>query len=258
MKLYLEYAKVHFKCAMQYKVSFILSCLSQIVSFFVYYFSVFCLFDKFSVVKGFTIYEVLFTLGIIVFGTGFCETFLRGIDEFDKVVINGEFDKILLRPRGIIFQVVSEKIEFSKMMKMIQGLIVLVIAIINLNIQWNLQRILTLLFMMTSSVLIFASIFILSASYCFITIKGLEIRNILTDGCKDFAQYPIGVFKKGIIFFLTFILPFGFVNYYPLLYVLGKSNNSLLIISPFIIVIYFVLSILIFYKLSKRYTSAGS
>ena len=72
--------------------------------------------------------------------------------------------------------------------------------------------------MIISSILIFLSIFILAAAYCFITVKGLEVRNVFTDGGKHMAQYPIGIFRKGFIFFFTYIIPFGFVNYYPLLY----------------------------------------
>ena len=258
MKLYLHYVKVHFKCKMQYKVSFILSCIAQVFTFFGFVFMVLCLFNKFSNVKGFTLYEVLFTFGIIMFGTGMTETFFRGVDEFDKVIINGEFDKILTRPRGILFQVIGEQVDFTKLMRAFQGLLVLVIAICNLDIHWTYLKILTLIFMLIASVLIFVSIFIIAASYCFITVKGLEIRNILTDGCKEFAEYPIGIFRKPVIILLTYILPFGFVNYYPLLYVLGKSNNSYLIISPLIVVVYLLLSIALFYRLSKRYTSAGS
>ena len=81
------------------------------------------------------------------------------------------------------------------------------------------------------------SIFILTAAYCFFTVKGLEVRNVLTDGSKHMAQYPIGIFKKGFVVFFTVIIPFGFVNYYPLLYILGRTNNKLLIISPLITII---------------------
>mgnify|MGYP003316113632 CR=1 FL=1 len=109
-----------------------------------------------------------------------------------------------------------------------------------------------------SSIIIFLSIFILAASYCFLTVKGLEVRNVFTDGGKHMAQYPIGIFRKGFIFFFTYIIPFGFVNYYPLLYILGKKTNHLLIISPLITILYLIFSIIVFYQGTKKYTSTGS
>ena len=258
MKLYFKFMDVHFKSELQYKMSFILSFLSQFIVFFGYYFTVICLFDKFSNIKGFSMYEVLLTFGIIQFGCSFCETFFRGIDTFDDLIVNGTFDRLLLRPQNILLQALANEVSFVKSSRLIQSIIVLIIAIINVDVNWNIEKIITLIFMIISSVLVFLSIFILSAAYCFLTVKGLEVRNVFTDGGKHMAQYPIGIFKKGFVFFFTFIIPFGFVNYYPLLYLLGKETNKLFIICPLITILYLIPSVIIFYKGIKRYSSVGS
>lgn len=258
MSLYLKYLKMNFKCDLQYKASFIMSFISQFFVFFGYYFTVICLFDKFSNIKGFTLYEVLLTFGIIQFGASFCETFFRGMDQFDNLIISGDFDKLLLRPRSIMLQIFGEKISFIKFSRLLQSIIVLMIVIIKIDVIWNFKRIITLIFMLVGSVIIFLSIFILAASYCFFTVKGLEVRNIFTDGGKHMAQYPIGIFKKGFVYFFTFIIPFGLVNYYPLLYVIGDANNNLFIIMPLITLIYLIFCIFLFYKGIRKYSSVGS
>ena len=258
MSLYFKYFKVHLKSELQYKMSFILSFISQFFVFFGYYFTILCLFDKFSNIKGFTLYEVLFTFGIIQTGYAFCETFFRGIDVFDELIVDGSFDRLLIRPQSILLQVFCQQTSFIKLSRLIQALIILTIAIINLDVTWTLDKMITVIFMIISSIIIFLSIFILAASYCFLTVKGLEVRNVFTDGGKHMSQYPIGIFRKGFIFFFTYIIPFGFVNYYPLLYILGKKTNHLLIISPLITILYLIFSITVFYKGTKRYTSTGS
>ena len=258
MSLYLKFMKVHLKSELQYKMSFILSFISQFFVFFGYYFTIICLFDKFSNIKGFTMYEVLLTFGIIQFGYSFCETFFRGVDQFDDLIVNGTFDRLLLRPQNILLQVFANEVSFVKASRLIQSIIVLVIAIINIDVIWAIEKIIILVFMLISGIAVFLSIFLLAASYCFLTVKGLEVRNVFTDGGKHMAQYPIGIFKKGFVFFFTFIIPFGFVNYYPLLYLLDKTNNKLLIISPLITILYLIPSVIIFYKGIKRYSSVGS
>ena len=258
MSLYFKYFIVHFKKEIQYKSSFIMSFISQFFVFFSYYFLIICLFDKFSNINGFTIYEVLLTFGVIMFGFSFCETFFRGIDQFDDLILAGDFDRLLLRPRGILFQVFCNDICFFKLARFLQSIVVLIIAIINIDVNWNIEKIITLIFMMISSVIIFLSIFIFAASYCFFIVKGLEVRNVLTYGCREMAQYPIGIFRKGFIIFFTVILPFGFVNYYPLLFILGYKTNKLLVISPLITGLYLIPSILLFYKGMKKYSSTGS
>lgn len=258
MRGYLKYFKINLKSEIQYKSSFILSFISQFFVFFGYYFTILCLFDKFSNVKGFTLYEVLLTFSIIQFGFAFCETFFRGVDMFDRLIVDGDFDRILLRPQNILLQVFGSEISFVKLSRLFQAIIILIITIVNIDIIWNIKKIITLIFMLLSSVLIFLGIFILAASYCFLTVKGLEVRNVFTDGGKHMAQYPIGIFRKGFVFIFTYIIPFGCVNYYPLLYLTDRVNNNLFIFIPLITIIYLIPCIFTFYKGIKRYSGVGS
>lgn len=258
MKVYFKHMGLHLKSLLEYKASFIASFLSQIIVFFSYYFVILALFTKFNNIKGFTLYEVLLCFAVIQFGFAFNESFARGLDKFDDLIIKGEFDRILLRPKNIILQVCGYDADFSKLSRLIQALIVLVIALLNLNIAWTPLKVITLLLMMASAIAVFFSIFLLAASYCFITVQGLEVRNVFTAGGKHMAQYPIGVFKKGFIYFFTFIIPYAFVNYYPLLYFLGKKQNLLYAFSPLLVFVYLIPCFLIFYKGTKHYTSVGS
>jgi len=258
MSLYVKYMKMHFKKMMQYKASFALSFISQIFIFFTYYFTIIALFNKFSNVKGFSVYEVLLTFSIIQFGFSMNEVFARGIDHFDRLIIQGEYDRILVRPRNVLLQVLGYEMDFTKISRVIQAIIILVIALVNINIIWSFDKVLTLILMLISSCLIFFGIFLISASYCFITLEGLETRNMITDGGKHMSQYPIGIFQKGFRFVFTFIIPYAFVNYYPLMYLLNRTDNSLFMYSPLLIFIFLIPCFIIFKVLSKKYTSAGS
>ena len=258
MKLYFKSLSMHLRGELEYRANFVLSFLSQILVFFTYYFVILALFTKFDHIKGFTLYEVLLCFSIIQFGFSFNEVFARGIDRFDKLIIEGNFDRLLLRPKNIILQVLCSDSDFVKSSRMIQALIVMGVALIHLDISWNIMRVITLLLMLASACCIFFGIFLVAASYCFYTIQGLEVRNVFTDGGKHMAQYPIGVFSKGFVLFFTFIIPYAFVNYYPLLYFLGKKENPIYGISPLLVFLYLIPCIIIFYIGMKRYSSAGS
>ena len=162
MKLYLYYLKMHLKSKMQYKISFILSFVSQIFVFFTYYFIIIALFEKFDNIKGFTIYEVLLTFAVIQFGFAINETFARGIDHFDKLIVKGEYDRILIRPRNLLLQVLGYEIDYTKICKVLQAIVVLVIAIINIDVVWNINKVITLILMLISAILIFFGIFLIA------------------------------------------------------------------------------------------------
>lgn len=256
--MYLESLKLNIKSSLEYKKSFILDFLGQVCIFFTYYFSIITLFTKFSNIKGFTLFEVLLCFSIIQFGFSFNETFFSGVDHFENLIIDGSLDRFLVRPRGILFQVMCNKIDFIKIFRIFQAIITLVIALLNLDIIWNIKKVISLALMLTSSVLIFFSLFVLTASYCFITIQGLEVKHLLTDGGKHMAHYPISIYKKGIVFVFTFIIPYAFINYYPLLYFLDKQNNTLYMLSPLLVLVFLIPCLLSFKIGLKHYSSTGS
>ena len=258
MKLYFNSLALHLKSELEYRMSFIISFLSQILIFFTYYFVIIALFSKFNNIKGFTLYEVLFCFSIIQFGFAFNEVFARGIDKFDKLIIEGGFDRLLLRPKNLILQVLCSDGDFVKVSRLIQAVIVLVIALINLKVELTFLKVICLILMLMASCVIFFGIFLLAASYCFMTVQGLEVRNVFTDGGKHMAQYPIGVFKKGFVFFFTFIIPYAFVNYYPLLYFIGRNDNILYAFSPLIVFLYLIPCFIVFYMGVKKYEGSGS
>lgn len=258
MKLYFNSLALHLKSELEYRMSFIISFLSQILIFFTYYFVIIALFSKFDNIKGFTLYEVLLCFSIIQFGFAFNEVFARGIDKFDKLIIEGGFDRLLLRPKNLILQVLCSDGDFVKVSRLIQAIIVLVIALINLKVEITFLKVICLILMLMASCVIFFGIFLLAASYCFMTVQGLEVRNVFTDGGKHMAQYPIGVFKKGFVFFFTFIIPYAFVNYYPLLYFIGKNDNILYAFSPVVVFLYLIPCFIVFYMGVKKYEGSGS
>lgn len=256
--MYISNMLLQLKCQLEYKMSFILTFISQFGVFFTYYFIIIALFQKFDNISGYTVYEVLLCFSIINFGFSFNETFFRGIDLFEDFIIDGSLDRLLVRPRNILFQLMCSKMDFIKVSRMLQSLIIFSIAIKHIDIRWNILNIILIIVMFLSAIILFFGIFLLTASYCFITVHGLEVKNLLTDGGKHMAQYPIGIFKKGFIFIFTFIIPYASVNYYPLLYLLGKSNNLLYLLSPLLVIVYLIPCIYIFNLGLKHYNSIGS
>ena len=155
-------------------------------------------------------------------------------------------------------QVLCQDADFIKLSRLLQTLVILVIALVNLNINWSILKVVCLILMVISSISIFFGIFLLAAAYCFITVQGLEIKNVFTDGGKNLAQYPIGIYKKGVSFFFTFIIPYAFINYYPLLYFIDKTDNILYMLSPLLVFVFLIPCLLSFKIGLKHYSCTGS
>lgn len=260
MRLYFKYLQILFKSQMEYRTSFWLLTAGQFLIPFSMFAGLYFLFERFGQIKGWTFYEVALCFAIIHMAFALSECFARGFDSFSSLVVNGSFDRVLVRPRSTIVQVLGSKFEFTRIGRLVQSLIVLIWAISSLSIDWSSMKVITIILMIISGVFIFTGIFILAATMCFWTIQGLEVVNIFTDGGREMAQYPLNIYQKWITKFFTFVIPFGCVNYLPLMYLLDKTEGKayLYMLAP-VAGIIFIIPCLVVWEIGVRhYRSTGS
>lgn len=258
MKLYFKYFSMQLKSILEYKATFIISFLTQIATSIFSFISIFFLFEKFGNIEGYTFENILICFSISFLGFSSAECFFRAFDHFKKILENGEFDRILVRPRSIILQVLGSKIEFAKFGRMLAAAAIFVIVLIKNPELKQIDKILSLILMIIGTIVIYIGLFILKAGITFFTTQSLEIMNIFTDGARDLAQYPLDIYKEWVRKFFTYILPLALVNYYPLLYVIGKSNNKLYCLLPICSIIFVVPCYAVWKIGIKKYKSIGS
>jgi len=258
MNLYFKYLAMHFKSAMQYKTSFILLSIGQFFVPFSVFLSFSFLFRRFGNIQDFNFYEVAFIYSIANFSFAITESFVRGFDSFSKLIKSGDFDRLLVRPQNLIVQVLGSAIEFTRIGRIVQSILVFIIAVINLEILWNIGHIMFIILMIFSGFCVFSGIFILTATIPFWTVEGIEIANIFTDGGRELSQYPLSIYKDWFRRFFTYIIPFACVNFLPFLYLTGKSDNLFYAFAPIYGIIFVIPCISIWYFGVKKYKSTGS
>ena len=258
MKLYMKFFGIHLKGAMQYRLSFLLTTLGQFLVSFNVFLGILFMFNRFHEVKGYRFSEVLLCYSIVLMSYSLAEMFMRGFDLFAATISNGEFDRILLRPRSIILLVVSGKIEFTRLGRMLQAVIMLVYGVMASEIIWNPTRILTIVLMIGGGTVIFGCLFVVYASICFFTLEGLEFMNILTDGAREYGKYPLSVYGKAVLRFCTFFIPYALFQYYPFLYLIGRVQEWYYSLLP-VVGCLFLLPCFLFWRFGVRqYRSTGS
>jgi len=258
MKLYFRYFSIHIKSQMQYKTSFFLTLTGQFLTSFSAFLSIYFLMSRFHQVQNFTYNEVLLCFATVLMAFSLAECFARGFDTFSTMIGNGEFDRIMVRPRNEIFQVLASRIDFSRIGRLIQAIIIFIYAIPASRITWTFDKILTLILMIIGGVVIFSGLFLVYAALCFFTTEGLEVINIFTDGGREFGRYPLSIYGEGILKFFTYVVPLALFQYYPLLYLTGRSEKLLYMLLP-VIGFLFIIPCYIFWRVGVRhYKSTGS
>jgi ABC-2 type transport system permease protein len=181
-----------------------------------------------------------------------------GFASFPRMLGNGEFDRVLVRPRSILLQVLAPKMDFTRLGLLAQAVIVLCYAVANSGVEWTWVKILTLCLMILCGSIIFFGLFLIYAACSFFTVEGLEFFNIFTYGGRQFGRYPFSVYGKNVLMFLTFVIPLALFQYYPLLYLLDKEQSTFFMFAPLTGLLFIVPSYVLFRFGLSRYISTGS
>jgi ABC-2 type transport system permease protein len=260
MRMYwLRSAWLAMKGQLRYRMTFIVSGLAQFLSALSAFAGIIMLFARFKTLRGYSLPEALLMFGVTLTGFALAEIVGRGFDRFDALLADGSFDRILLRPRNEIVQVLSARFELSRLGRVFVGAAALAWSLPRVGVEWNFPRVLTLGFMIGGAAAIFTGVFILGAAFSFLTTDALEFINILSDGGRELGQYPLTIYGKWIRRFFTFIVPFACVNYLPLLFLLGRPGAGPWVCALPLVGFLFMIPALLVWKAGvRRYRSTGS
>ena len=258
MSLYARYIAIQLKSQMQYKASFFMMIFGQFTVSFTVLLGLYFMMSRFNSVDSFSLQQVLLCFATVLMAFSLAECFARGFDLFPQMISNGEFDRALVRPRGVIFQVLASKVEFTRLGRLSQAVLMFCYAIPASGVAWTPDKVLTLILMIVCGMLIFFGLFLVYAAFTFFTIEGLEFMNVLTDGGREFGAYPYSIYGDSILKFLTYVVPLALFQYYPLLYILGRTQRVLYMLTP-LLGLLFLAPAYAFWRFGlRRYKSTGS
>ena len=222
--LYLRLIGAQLRGQMQYKVSFLLALLGSFCINIIEFGVIIALFTRIPSLVGWSLPEVALLYGLSGTAFAIAELFAAALDSFQTHIVRGTFDRVLVRPRGALLQVLSEDFALRRIGRVGQGALVLAIALQALPIDWTVERMLALALALGSGVVIYFSIFVLGAAFCFFTVQAKEATHVFTYGGDAMASYPLDVYRPSVRRFFTFVVPLAFVSYEPALFVLGRPD----------------------------------
>lgn len=259
-KLWFMYLKLIFKVWKEYRIDFIIGIsamfLANIAS--VIYFWV--IFQNVITLNGWTFGQILFLSGMLSVVSGFWHTFLSGLSPWriEEDIRRGRLDRVLLTPISTLRYYVMSNIDEDGFGELIAAFLILITGAHLSGIILGIQNIALLTIFIISGILILFSIFTIFSCLAFWTTKVHSIAESLFH-LMVFIKYPLEIYNPLIVFFLTFVLPLGFINYYPAEIFLGKGLYlQLSYLAPFIGIIFLIISYSLWKFSLKHYTSTGT
>ena len=178
--------------------------------------------------KGWSKEEVLFIYGYSMLAMALFSSVSFNLYQFgDRYIIQGQFDRVLLRPLNSLSQVLFESFNLDSIGSFSVGLFVIFWASNKLGITYGPLDILWLLGSAIAGAIILLSFFVFLASLSFHFEDRLGIAppffSMIT-----FSRYPLPIYSQTIQFILKWLVPFAFVAFYPATHFLTREGFEFL------------------------------
>ena len=265
MRLYKVQVIQFFKTIMQSKVDFLMGLLGFFFTQLGGILFLLLIFEQIPHLEGWTLQQLIFIYGFAQIPRGIDHLFTDNIWMIAwRMVIDGEFDRYMLRPMNLLFQVISEKLQPDAVGELLVGTILIVYSVIKGVVVIDALHIIMFIVSVFAGALIYSAIKLFFASLAFwVKISAPFLQAAYN--MADFAKYPTEIYASVVRFIITWIIPFAFVAYLPASYFLGVSgfmgfdNNIIVIgIECIIAVIFALIAYAVFCRGTKVYESAGN
>lgn len=257
--LFGEYFTQYAKVRIGYRGDFFISLATSFAATVFSLLFVVVLLTKATQLAGWNLYEVIFLWGFTQIPYGIFNIISLNLYDFgNNYIIEGKFDRILLRPISSLFQVLFETFRIESLQEVFTGLFCMAWATKELGVHWTLVKILTLFFYGACAALIYVSVFLILSTFSFWFEDRIGVHppvwNIIA-----FGRYPLSIYSVAVQFFLCWIIPFGLASFYPSVRMLGRSvTPEYLHFVPVVAAMFFIIAVSLWHYGTRHYSSTGS
>jgi ABC-2 type transport system permease protein len=257
--LFWEYFTQYAKVRIGYRGDFFISLATSFAATVFSLGFVIVLLTKATQLAGWNLFEVIFLWGFTQIPYGIFNIISLNLYDFgNNYIIEGKFDRILLRPISSLFQVLFETFRIESFQEIVTGLFCMGWASRELGVHWTFPKFAMLSFYGICAAVIYVSVFLILSTFSFWFEDRIGVHppvwNIIA-----FGRYPLSIYSAAVQFFLCWIIPFGLASFYPSVRMLGRAvTPEYLHFVPVVAVVFFTIAVSLWNYGTRHYSSTGS
>jgi ABC-2 type transport system permease protein len=254
-RYFLQYTKVR----LAYRAEFVISLLTTLMGSVAGIAAVWLIFRRAPSLMGWTYDEILFLYGFGLLPMSLFNLLSINLHYFSEIyVVQGKFDRVLLRPVPSLVQVLFEQFRVESLADLALGIAVMLFAAPQIGFEFTGPAI---AFMVAATLLgaaLYLSIFIglTAVSFWMEDRVGISppVYNMMA-----FGRYPLDIYNTPVKLLLSWVLPFGFAAFYPVAFLLGKEGMAVMAVAlPMVVAVFLAISIAAWNRGVRNYSSTGS
>ena len=213
--------------------------------------------------NGWTYSQIAFLYGLAMLSHAFSIILFIQTWHIGGIMLAGELDRFLLRPMNVSFQFLFMDFNLIGLTDLLPGVIIFIYGCMQVRFSWTLYSTLAIMAVLFGATLIRGALFMATGSIAFWTKSNSDFSGINLNIMDRTTMYPLTMYPRIIQMIFTFVLPFGFISFFPASAFLGMDNGFsfpswIIWFTPVVGIAVFTLSCLLFCAGLRKYDSAGS
>ncbi len=256
-------ARARVRSELQYRTSFVAFTVAQAVVTSLDAVAILVFFDNVDDLGGWSRSDVLYLYAVATVALGLADFVLGSIEYLPQHVRTGTLDRLLVRPVGVLPQLLAEEFSMRRLGRIAQATIVLVIAVATVDVAWTAARAVVAVAGLVGAVCTFGGLFVLTSSISFWSPNTQEFANAFTYGGATVGEFPVHLFPRWLRWFFVGVVPARFVVYLPAMYALDAANplgvpTWVQVLSPLVCVPVLLAAAAVWRLGLRHYESTGS
>jgi len=261
--LYASFVKIAFLTQLEYRGQYFMRMTAKFLGWSTGFIMLSVLLQKFHTIGGWGAYEILLLYAFDVLSYSIAGTFfMGGFGKLPRLIRQGELDGILTKPVNPLIYLICVKVSAGYTSNYVIALAVIGFCLKKLEIPLSFTHMIWLVLDILGASLIQAAGFMVTTVPAFWFFKSDGLYRLFYKNLTDFLKYPLSIYHRGIQAALTLILPYGFINFYPVQYFLNKQEGMFSpyfqFLTPFVGMAVFSAAYLFWEMGLKAYQSSGS
>jgi len=257
LKLFVEQCKMSVMSAAIYRANFWLMLIQSLINSAMGILCVAFIYGSVDSIAGWSRHEMI----ILICTSQIVNQLYRGIihwnqNRFVGSIGSGDFDRVLLRPVNVIFQINSGGVDISGVASLLGPLTVLIAQAAYIGVKAGAAQIVIFILFTLNGVLTLSSFMLLLYSSAFLFIKTDGLTNLYYM-VMDIADKPKEMFGREFLYGFIFIIPAIPLANAPASILLGRADFPFMLIYPGVGLFFAFASYMSIRMGLKRYTSAS-
>ncbi len=257
MRIYRRSLGAHFRSLLEYEADFWVLIVAGAMFNALNVLFLSAVFAHVPTLNGWSYPEAVLLVGLWGMIAGVSPLFFEGVWRLSGMVNQGSLDYPLVRPVPVPAQVFSSAIGLHGIGDILMGAIMFGWALSRVDVDWSPFTVLIGLVLFVCAAAIHLSILTITNAAAFWIPGPHPFLAVAVHTFEDMVKYPLTIYGAGMRAIYTFVVPFAFVTFFPVSWLLGRSAGWVGLLTPLVALYCVWLARTVFRRGLQRYDSSG-